>query len=190
MNMPGKDEIIHEVRKRLDDLLKQQKLMKASKDRFWTSPVKTALCEACAAVFPGPLHFCAEDVDLPGQQWGRGQRPQWLPLGEWRLYDVTCLKCNGDFLKKVLLVAEVEWSNKKKILEDFRKLLMERAQLRVMVFNWKRNMSFKDLEEYVRQYDDNQAGDTYLLAAFRGKKIQYYQIDVDPTTLQVRGTCL
>ena len=173
--------IINEILWHLNALLGRQDLEEASKDVYWTAPVKTAICEACAAEFPGPLHFCVGDVNLPGQQGG----PPWLPPGEWRRYDVTCLRCNGDYLEQILLFAEVEWGNREKILEDFRKLLMERAQLRVMVFNLN-EIPFEDLEEHVHQYGDNQPGDTYLLAAFTNGQIQYYQIDVDQA-LHVQG---
>ena len=55
--------------------------------------------------------------------------------GEW-LYDVTWLKydCDGSSLIDAPLVAECEWGNPGDIDDDFQKLLLARASVRVMIF--------------------------------------------------------
>ena len=143
MNMPGKDRIINAIRGRLDALLERQELMEARTDALWTLPVKTALCEACVQVFPEPRLIYATGVSNPPAQ-----------RGEW-LFDVTCLNYDGDHFEKVLLVAECEWEpNAAGIFRDFRKLLVARAEIRVMVYNLRR-MPFGCLEERIRRYRDN-----------------------------------
>ena len=58
--------------------------------------------------------------------------------GEW-LYDFTCLEYkhndDGGWLKGIPVVAECEWGNKDCIGDDFQKLLLARADVRVMIFN-------------------------------------------------------
>ncbi len=55
--------------------------------------------------------------------------------GEW-LYDVTCLRYGDDeYLKEVPLVVESEWGDEHEIFDDFEKLLLCRADLRLMIFN-------------------------------------------------------
>lgn len=151
--------------------------MNAPKDVYWTGPVKTAICEASIAGFPGPLRIHAQGV-------AQAQQGEWQ-LADGRRYDVTCLTDNGG-----LLVAESEFSGPREVLEDFCKLLLAReevgAELRVMVFNRKRDMSFQDLEKVIRQHHDKQPGDTYLLAAFTNGQIEYYRVNVDQA-LNVQG---
>ena len=176
--MPGKDRVINAIRGRLNALLEREELMEARTDASWTLAVKTALCEACVQVFPEPRLIYATDVS----GCCLAQRGEWL-------FDVTCLNYDGDHFEKVFLAAECDWEREKKhILRDFRKLLVARAGLRVMVYKLRR-MPFRCLEERVRRYQDNQPGDTYLLAGRVENRFEYYRIDID-STLNVRGTTL
>ena len=101
--------------------------------------------------------------------------------GEW-LYDVTCFQYEEPWPtgQRMLLVAEVEWGGKKPhaaVLEDFAKLLVARAEMRVMVYNQK-HAPIDELVGYVRQCHDSQIGDTYLIAGFASNQILYHRIDV------------
>ena len=170
MNMPGRDRVINAIHGRLDALLERQELMQARTDAPWTPAVKTALCDACVAVFPGPLHICSTGVGIPPAN-----------QGEW-LYDVTCFRYEQPWpnQQKVLLVAEVEWGHnnpRADVLEDFAKLLVARAEVRVMVYNLD-HMPFDELADYIGNCGDSQPGDTYLLAAFTNGGIAYRQVVV------------
>lgn len=56
-----------------------------------------------------------------------------VDYGEW-LYDVTWLDYDSEYLRNVPLVAEVEWGNPSRIGDDFEKLLVARADLKLMIF--------------------------------------------------------
>lgn len=78
------------------------------------------------------------------------------------------------------MVAEVEWGGGNAhaaVLEDFAKLLVARAQIRVMVYN-QADVPIDELATYVRECQDSQVGDTYLIAAFAANQIFYHRIDV------------
>ena len=85
--------------------------------------------------------------------------------GEW-LYDVIWLRVDEDNIDRVLnvpLVAEVEWGNQDEIWSDFQKLLVARADVRVMIFN-----DYPGLLEELRAHVVRvaQSGDRYLLARY------------------------
>ena len=169
--MPSGDEIVNTIRNHLDNLLMRPNLIHAPRDSAFTKPVKTALCEACVAIFPGPLHICATGVQIPPAN-----------QGEW-LYDVTCFRYEAPWpnRQKILLVGEVEWGDnnpRAAVLQDFAKLLVARAEVRVMVYNLD-HMPFDELASYIDNCGDSQSGDTYLLAAFANGGIAYCRVDVD-----------
>ena len=165
--MPDKDKIISEVRAALDALFSKPALGNAGK-AIWTKEVTTTLCNACKACNPN-FHFCAKGVAGVAES------------GEW-LYDVTCLMYDGDdYLKKIPLVAECEWGDQDKIYYDFEKLLLARADVRVMVFDSKYwapdDDKFEEFAKYTCKYDHTQTGDTYLFAAWTPDKFDYRRID-------------
>ena len=95
--------------------------------------------------------------------------------GEW-LYDFTCLEYNdAGWLKGIPLVAECEWGNEDQINHDFEKLLLTRAEVRVMIFNgnYFRAEGQKSipsngldvLRRYIKECEPTRPGDTYLFAA-------------------------
>ena len=96
-------------------------------------------------------------------------------IGSELLYDFTCMEYDGDWLTRALLVAECEWGNECAIDYDFRKLLLARADIRMMIFNgnyyrrtgqyWIESDGFIKFLGYIDNYKHTQAGDTYLLAA-------------------------
>ena len=161
--MPGKLEIMREVRKGLDSL--KGKVKRTASDTEWTSAIKTELCRI------GRCEFCckvgASDVNKCQCNYG-----------EW-LYDVTWLEYGGDGqLVDAHLVAECEWANLIKNDEidgDFRKLLLARTGVRLMVFNGDFRCDgckpgteriAKRLAESVRNFNGSCAEDAWLLAAW------------------------
>ena len=73
------------------------------------------------------------------------------------------------------MVAECEWGNFGAIEDDFQKLLVARASLRVMVCDgwWlpgcddmEGGATAERLQEWVGEFEDGRAGDTYLLIIY------------------------
>ena len=91
--------------------------------------------------------------------------------GEW-LYDVTwCEYDENDFLTSVPVVAECEWRNLGDIKDDFEKLLLARAAVRVMVFDGRYCKNGAEALankfcDWVGAFEGSQKGDTYLLVAY------------------------
>ena len=153
------DKIIDEVRRALDALDKDTIANLTTKD------VQTALCNACRQ--------CDPEFELYASTTIRG---------EW-LFDVTCLRRDDDgYLKRVALVAECERYSQEEVYDDFEKLLLARADVRVMVFNgnrWPDDERFAVFAEYIKRCDHTVIGDTYLLAArvSNPERFQYCRID-------------
>lgn len=121
-------------------------------DRTWTSELKLKIG------LLGKNHgyyICASGWGLPDGQ------------GEW-LYDLVWLSIRGQSIVDVPLVLESEWAiDLKNIDEDFSKLLLARAQHRVMIFQ-QRTLSdvekvFDFLSNQISVFSRSQPGDRYLL---------------------------
>ena len=201
MCMPTKDQVIEAVRQCLNEANHWvfQNTPEPRRNVLWTRPVKTALCNACRAAWGAcvnPIFIRATDVGYvdpglwqyepnqplanrfvtvePGDPGRAADRTEWL-------YDVICLQGTWPVHQKVLLVAESEFGGKEKVLEDFAKLLVARAQVRVLVCDLSSMPDVAVLAGLINQCEDTQPGDTYLLAAFGDPpdipRIVYYRID-------------
>ena len=131
----------------------------------WTHGVHTALAKA-------GKHFgyrvAASKVPDCDRDWG-----------EW-LYDVTWFDrwMTEGMPWSVPMVAECEWGNVGDIQDDFGKLLIARAALRVMVYDGSR-LKPEKLCEWVDLFEGTQVGDTYFLATYEGEgPLRYRQIVV------------
>ena len=125
--MPGKFEIMRAVREGLNGL----EIDKPAGNTEWNKAVKTELCKIGRGRFG--CYVCARDVD----ETDRDQ-------GEW-LYDVTWLEYekNGRSELKARrklvdapLVAECEWGDLGDIYDDFEKILLARAGVRLIISRW------------------------------------------------------
>ena len=161
--MPGKSEIMRAVRDGLDNLEIDNPEIGAA----WGKAVKTKLCTIGRKF---GCKVCARDVDKADRDYG-----------EW-LYDVTWLEYERerDGLKwphtaliDAHLVAECEWGNDRNneyIIEDFEKLLLARACVRLMIFNGfdqaKSGKIAERLARKVRGFKGSRAEDVWLLAAW------------------------
>lgn len=117
--MPENSEIIRAVRKGLDSL----NIRKATPTGRWTKAVKTELCRI------------GRNFDYEVYA-GRYVKEDEKDGGEW-LYDVTWLKYDrsgNDELTDAPLIVECEWGDYQDIEDDFEKLLLARARVRVMIF--------------------------------------------------------
>ena len=90
-------------------------------------------------------------------------RPDW---GEW-LYDVVWLDApdQGFSVNSVPLVAEVEWGNEGEVWDDFQKLLVARAHVRVMIFDEHPGL-VERLTQKIERFTGSATGDRYLLASY------------------------
>ena len=144
-------------------------------DTEWTRHVKTAICTSCRNVskgMPQQVKLFANGVDCP------------VEGGEW-LFDVTCLLYDPEagFLRRMPLIAESEWGGKDDISDDFEKLLVTRADVRVMVLDrgyWQEDVgAVIDLAEYVRNYESTQPDGVYLIAAWQSDGFKCWRIAGD-----------
>ncbi len=162
-----KERIVDAVRSGLDEL-------DGKSVSDWTKEVKTALCKACREALKDArqsVKLFASGVDDAADG------------GEW-LFDVTCLLYDEKgFIRRVPLVAESEWGLRTAVEDDFEKLLLARADVRVMVVDRNYWDSTEDvvaeLRPYVAAYEDGTPSDTYLLAAWTRDGFEYRVIDGD-----------
>ena len=172
--MPERDMIVNAVQAFLDDLFQNPEHGDWN-NGAWEIQVKTALCNAVRLAIPGPpnhLVSCAAGVnpaDLlpPPDEFYGGL-----------FYKVTCLRYDeGDWLsRETLLVAQVHWGAANPILQNFVKLLVARAKVRVMVYR-DGLVAPDQFENVIHDCHDTQAGDTYLLANRTPGGFQYHRID-------------
>lgn len=90
-------------------------------------------------------------------------------FGEW-LYDVTWLDYDSEHLLSVPLVAEIEWSKEPdEIDHDFQKLLVARADLKLMIFAGPPPRTEAIFDRMVRQIEAFRSppdrDDTWLIGA-------------------------
>ena len=139
----------------------------------WTKVVLTKLCKIGQG-FRFRVGANTGKVDKASLNWG-----------EW-LYDVTWLESDReDRMIRAPLVAECEWGNLEEIKEDFDKLLLARAGVRLMIFdgNYKpgSNEIADELAKRIRAFKGSRAEDAWLLAAWEGSndnwRFKYYTID-------------
>ena len=180
--MPGKFEIMRAVREGLNGL----EIDKPAGYTEWNKAVKTKLCKI-GQKFGCKVGARADEVDEADRDYG-----------EW-LYDVTWLEYERerDGLKwpamaliEALLVAECEWGRGKNleyIVEDFEKLLLARADIRLMIFDGNHKPGSKEIAERlagkVREFKSSRAEDTWLLAAWEGSNddwsFKYFTIEMN-----------
>ena len=176
--MPGKFEIMRAVREGLNSL-------EVGEDQgygVWTTAVKTELCKIGRDRFGYSVYARANEV-------AKAYRDD----GEW-LYDVAWLEYEKNKhgkparpLVDAPLVAECEWYNEGDIKDDFEKLLLARAGVRLMIFDGDRaggsKKTAEQLARMVREFNGSRAEDAWLLAAWEGKpedwSFRYFTIEMN-----------
>ena len=143
------EKIIREIRRRLDGL----DIAEGATTPEWTRAIKTELCQ-----LGNKLNYwtCASACEV-----AHG--------GEY-LFDVTWLGYDGNFLTTAALVAECEWSNFGHISEDFQKLLIARADIRLMIFDGSHSpysqVIAENLARQVRYFRRSSYDELWLFAAW------------------------
>ena len=173
--MSDSDVIIKEIRNVLDGALIKavKKQEKIESPAWWTDQVMTPLCRWG---LDKKWWVGSAGMDKRNDMRQYATKHGGKIGGEW-LYDFTCLEYkhndDGGWLKGIPVVAECEWGNKDCIGDDFQKLLLARADVRVMIFNgnyYKEGASIpsdgiSDFRKYIRECEHTCPGDTYLFAA-------------------------
>ena len=128
----------------------------------WTTAVKTAICELGSKDFYVTASGCNEKSDY----------------GEW-LYDICWLECesnkDGWWLKNASVVFECEWGKPFEVDNDFDKLLLARAELRVMIFGEEGDdynaitQTADRLCERIKKFTAGSDEDQYLLVGYDDK---------------------
>tara|TARA_R110002110_G_scaffold85816_4_gene223699 strand:- start:32918 stop:33385 length:468 start_codon:yes stop_codon:yes gene_type:complete len=152
-------------------------------NKEWTAVIKSELCRVGGG---NPFGYRVAASGVTKKDYG-----------EW-LYDVVWLDyAEGDTrqLLSVPFVAESEWGNDGDINDDFEKLLVARADVRLMIFgeaNPDNDATVERLKSYVNGFSGTQKGDVYLLAMYENREawFRYCRIDVgisaewlDPPTI-------
>ncbi|KOY87812.1 hypothetical protein AD998_18225 [bacterium 336/3] len=135
----------------------------------WTSTIKTALCELKNEVNAGS-DICLAASSVENKDWI-----------EW-LFDVTLYiySGGGDFrhLKRIHLAVECEWDyNPQEIQNDFEKLLVAKAQYKLMIFQAKDNDSLKNTISELKTIIDNFPSypeERYMFAAYSDEDGVFY----------------
>ena len=101
-----------------------------------------------------------------GCNWGKS---------EW-MYDVVWanLSKDSELLRSIPLVMECEWGNTQEVWDDFQKLLISCAAVRVLIFRAdsrnKASSLAKDLKQQIECFESRQDGDKYLFASYVEKE--------------------
>ena len=165
----------------IQEILQQFKTLKPADTNKWnktqrTRKVLTALCKIGKETFHCSVYASRHFVH---EQYRNG--------GEW-LYDITWCEYKNSLLKSVPLVAECEWGTLGAIKDDFDKLILARAAVRVMVYDGGYSKDgaegiANDLCRRVGAFEGNRPGDTYLLAGYDKDEssswFRYFKILVD-----------
>ena len=167
--MPDLDELLNAITGALNKVHEELKENKISDDKSWSRKVKSALCELVDTKKHPNRWVYASGLDKKPKQGG----------GEW-LYDLCWLDYEDDNEKAKLLrmqlALESEWGTDQDVADDFQKLMLSRAALRVMVFGGRNETTEKTvglLASFVRSFKDGAESDRYLLAGYDGDKIGF-----------------
>ena len=151
------------------------------RDRRWTQRIKEQLIQIGHRQ---DYMACASEIPDNAQEECQPDWPEWL-------YDVTWLDGHNDgagerfTVYRVPLVAEIEWGNKGDVWDDFQKLPIARAELRVMIFNEHPDMGVDALVWQIEHFAGTTAGDSYLLASYNSQTRQFNVVEHEATGLPV-----
>lgn len=147
----------------------------------YTAGVKCALLRA-GRHFGYQVNATINPDLLPNQLRQGYDRPD---FGEF-LYDISMCDVAQNGRWCMAAVAESEWKGREYIKEDFEKLLVARAGLRVMVYK-EDHIEADTLRQWVDLHEGTHAGDTYLLVAYQGLALPflYRHIIVRPSAAEL-----
>lgn len=124
-------------------------------NEVWTHAIKSALCDAG--------HTLGYRVATGGV--AQADEQEWLFDQVWMDWLAKPRQ-----LKRIGLVVECEWGNQGDIFDDFEKLLVARADVRLMIFQAGNaegvNTKFDLLEEEARDFFQSRIGDYYMFVGY------------------------
>lgn len=126
------------IKKALEDAIAALVVKKQYHSRTWTA----AMLDAITNEGKMQGYFtCAPKTQAPKAHWG----------SEW-LFDVCWLEYKGDSLRKLALAAECEWWSVKpeEHEHDFSKLVVARADLRLLICEVQNKTKFAELVEWLK----------------------------------------
>lgn len=128
--------------------------------RTWTHQVKALLVELGKRA---GYQTCTNGT-VQGARWDQ----------EW-LYDLVWVQARDGFVvQDVFLVAEIEWRGTRAIQQDFQKLLLARADCRVMIFDDTGGVR-DQLIEQARTFGKRRRGDRYLFASYQDGRFSVHE---------------
>ena len=174
--MRGQIDIMNAIREGLDAIhfASRDSSGKYTSWKAWTKSVYTTLCEIGQNQFH--CRVCANRKRAP-----RADGPEWLYDMTWLEYPshtVGWVQASGWFTG-ARLVAECEWSafhqSIREVEDDFSKLLLARAGVRLMIcYEWREHWHHDEIRDseslaahlarLVQRFNGTHAEDTYLLA--------------------------
>ena len=133
------------------------------RDTVWTHAVKS---ELCAAGLDLGYYVCTSGV-------AQADHGEWLFDQVWMNWTPTPRQ-----LERIGLVVECEWSRTQaEIFDDFEKLLVARADVRLMIFQAPTAEEVADLFARLRTatqgFSQHQSGDYYMLAGYDRQARQF-----------------
>ena len=157
------DELVEYAKCNLARLYERKKFTIDTKD------VKKELCKACKETIDDVYTFAT------------GLSPKYAYGAEW-LFDVTGLLYDKDnYISRTVLVAESEWGPELEILNDFEKLLLARADVRVMVFDGTKSPGYQEIfekfETRINRCEQSEQGDIWFFAALMPNGWKFCRID-------------
>jgi hypothetical protein len=173
------EQIIHDVIRELRELSKEESLRVAGLD-IWTKRIKQKLAELAAQDQYPPLYVYGSSIAR--------KIPEIMGGGEW-LYDLCWLQYASKGNMPLLcmpLALESEWGNDEDIMNDFQKLLVSRADVRVMVFgeaNKGTKITACKIGQQIKTFKGGDESDRYLLAGWDSGGFQLVLIDGAGTQL-------
>jgi len=107
---------------------------------------------------------------------------------EW-LYDVIWLEYDGDRIDRVALVAECEWGTEGDVVEDFQKVLVARATVRLLIYDAHRasDMTAR-LRQHIETFRESTPGDVYLVVAYDQNAADWWLTFTEIRVTDGRGT--
>jgi len=143
---------VEEIKSFISDFGEKAKDDRELYDWQWTRHIKNGLCEIGKK--QRYFVYASQCDDSDG--------------GEW-LFDITWLNYIKNDLLSVELAGESEWDTAK-VNDDFHKLLLCRANLRLFIFQAKtKEMCSKLLDDFIRQvnkFTGSMSGDRYLFSCW------------------------
>ena len=154
--MMRRERLIEAILRGFDKFEKSEGVKSRGGGTWWTRSITDMLCRVGEEL---GLYVCASPKDGKHRSWG-----------EW-LFDDSWLDWEG-YLRLVPMVAECEWGDKGHIRDDFQKLLVARAGVRLMVCDagWMRDSpggTAGQLCKWIDAFEGTQLGDTYLLVEWK-----------------------